>query len=181
MRSDLPDGVGFREIEMHSDERGTFSEIFRREWGTGIDPVQWNVARSEPGVLRGVHVHIRHADYLVIVDGTATIGLKDLRSGSSTEGQSVAITMEGKNLTSLVIPPGVAHGFLFHSQAMHVYAVSHYWDLSDEHGCHWADPDLQIDWPFAPSMVSRRDAEAGSLSEMLATIQPFQPIGRSSG
>ena len=176
----LPVGVRVRDLVMHPDDRGVFSEIYRREWDSGIDPVQWNIVRSRPGVLRGVHVHVRHTDYWIIIDGTATVGLRDLRSGSSTEGVSAEVAVTGENLTALTIPPGVAHGFLFHESALHVYAVSHYWDTADELGCHWADPALEIEWPAPPSLVSSRDAEAGPLSDLLLELAPFQPIGRLS-
>jgi dTDP-4-dehydrorhamnose 3,5-epimerase len=162
---------------MHADERGIFTEIFRNEWDTGIDPLQWNVVRTKAGVLRGVHVHPSHTDYLMVVSGTATIGLRDLRAGSPTEGRSQTLTVDGDSLTGLTIPRGVAHGFLFHDPAIHVYAVSHYWDTADELPCHWSDPDLGIDWPFAPTMVSPRDDAAGSLSDLLVRLAPYQPIG----
>ena len=166
-------------MAMHADERGVFTEIYRREWDTGIDPAQWNVVRSVPGVLRGVHVHPQHTDYLMIVSGTVTVGLRDLRLGSETEGLPATLTVDGDRLTAVTIPPGVAHGFLFHDAAIHLYAVSHYWDTADELACHWSDPTLGIDWPFAPSLVSPRDDTAGSLSDLLAEIAPYQPIGRA--
>ena len=171
-------GLVLRRLTMHPDERGVFAEIFRSEWDTGLDPVQWNVVHSEPGVLRGVHVHPRHADYLAVVEGTATVGLRDLRRDSPTEGRSLTIEVGGERLTGLSIPRGVAHGFLFHARAMHIYSVDRYWDPEDEMGCHWEDPGLEIDWPYAPSSVSARDARAGPLNELLARLEPFQPIGK---
>jgi dTDP-4-dehydrorhamnose 3,5-epimerase len=56
----LPDGVVCRNLVVHRDDRGWISEIFRQEWPTGVAPVQWNAVRSMAGVLRGVHVHVRH-------------------------------------------------------------------------------------------------------------------------
>ena len=38
----------------HADARGSLTELFRDEWGTGIQPVQWNASHSAPNVLRGV-------------------------------------------------------------------------------------------------------------------------------
>jgi len=175
---ELPAGAGVRELTMHSDHRGSFTEAFRREWDMGIDPVQWNVVKSNAGTIRGVHVHPRHTDSLVVVSGTATIGLRDLREGSPTSQRSATFVLTGEQLSALLIPPGVAHGFLFHEPTITVYAVSRYWDTGDELACHWADPGLGIDWPFAPSSVSARDADAGTLNELLAQLAPLQPIGR---
>jgi dTDP-4-dehydrorhamnose 3,5-epimerase len=145
-------------------------------WETGITPVQWNLAKSAAGVLRGVHVHIEHDDYLVILDGRASIGLRDLRRGSPTEGLAVVIEMSGDLLTALTIPPGVAHGFFFHEPSIHLYAVSEYWDPADELGCHWADQALEITWPEATAILSERDTLLPPLSELLKLIPPYQEV-----
>src|SRR4051812_14024847 len=82
----LPDGVALRPLDMNRDSRGSFTEVFREEWDTGISPVQWNIVSSEAGTLRGVHVHIRHDDYLTTLRGRASVGLRDLRRGSPAQG-----------------------------------------------------------------------------------------------
>ena len=124
----LPAGTVFRQLQAHADRRGVFTELYRREWGTGADPIQWNAVWSEAGVLRGVHVHIRHHDYLTVPVGRASVGLKDLRRGSPTEGLAALVELGRERPGALVIPRGVAHGFYFHEPSLHVYAVSEYWD-----------------------------------------------------
>ena len=124
----LPAGTVFRPLEAHADERGVFTELYRREWGTGAEPIQWNAVWSEAGVLRGVHVHVRHDDYLTVPVGRASVGLKDLRRGSPTEGLAALVELGRERPGALVIPHGVAHGFYFHEPSLHVYAVSEYWD-----------------------------------------------------
>jgi dTDP-4-dehydrorhamnose 3,5-epimerase len=171
------EGVRVRRLTAHPDDRGSFTEAFRREWDTGIDPVQWNMVSSRPGVLRGVHVHVHHTDILIVAAGTATIGLSDLREGSPTNGLGTAVRLEGHQPGAITIPPGVAHGFLFHEPTITIYGVSRYWDVDDELGCHWSDPGLGIEWPFHPTLLSQRDRDAGSLSDLLAELSPFQPIG----
>ena len=96
----LPVGAAVRALTMHTDDRGGFTEVFRREWPTGVDPIQWNIVRSEPGVLRGVHVHVRHADYLLIVDGRATVGLRDLRTASPTFGLTTMLDLDASRLAA---------------------------------------------------------------------------------
>ena len=176
-QTQLPFGVKYRALTMHKDDRGVFTEVFRAAWNTGIVPVQWNVVSSGAGVLRGVHVHLQHFDYLIIQKGRATIGLRDLRKGSPTEGMAEVLEMSGDELGALTTPPGVAHGFYFHEPSVHMYSVSHYWDLSDELGCHWADPALEIPWPIKEAHLSPRDASAQSLAELMKEIAPHQPIG----
>ena len=75
-----------------------------------------------------------------------------------------------------MIPPGVAHGFYFLEPSLHVYAVSEYWNPADELGCHWADPDLELQWPDPSPLVSERDARSQSLRALLAELEPRQPI-----
>lgn len=172
--SNILTGAHLRPLTMHRDERGVFTEMFRESWEMGIAPVQWNSVISEAGVLRGVHVHIRHADYLILLRGRASVGLRDLRRGSPTEGATSLIEMSGTNLTALIIPPGVAHGFYFHEASMHIYSVSEYWDTADELGCHWADPALGISWPMTSARISKRDAALPPLSLLIGLIPPYK-------
>jgi dTDP-4-dehydrorhamnose 3,5-epimerase len=172
----LPSGVLLTDLAMHGDSRGVFTEAFRMEWSTGIQPVQWNVVSSRSGVLRGVHVHPSHDDYLIVISGTATVGLRDLRRGTDTTGLAATVDLSGDNLRAITIPHGVAHGFLFHESSTHLYAVSRYWDTSDELACFWGDEELGIDWPVEPSLVSERDASAQSLKSLLNEIEQYQPF-----
>ena len=166
----LPDGVRVTPLEPHRDERGSFTELHRISWGVGVEPVQWNAVRSHAGVLRGVHVHPRHDDYLIVSSGSATVGLRDLRPDSPTAGAATCVELRGDAPAGLTIPHGVAHGFLFHEPSLHIYAVSHYWDVDDELGCRWDDPALEIPWPDAEPLVSPRDAALPSLPELEATL-----------
>jgi dTDP-4-dehydrorhamnose 3,5-epimerase len=163
-------------LEPHRDERGVFTELYRVEWATGVEPVQWNSVRSEAGVLRGVHVHIRHDDYLTVPFGRASVGIRDLRRDSPTEGLATVVELGAERPAALVIPHGVAHGFYFHEPSLHVYAVSEYWDPEDELGCHWADSELAIPWPVDSASVSERDEQSPPLSDLLARLEPWQPI-----
>jgi dTDP-4-dehydrorhamnose 3,5-epimerase len=172
----LPLGVSLRSLQTHHDERGSLTELFRGSWGTGIDAVQWNYVESEGAVLRGVHVHIKHSDYLILLRGHATIGLRDLRHDSTTEGLTALIEMHGNDRHALTIPPGVAHGFYFHEPSTHIYGVSDFWDAQDELGCHWADPALELNWPNAAPVISARDAGLPSLRELVESL----PHGRQT-
>lgn len=167
----LPQGVTVRELVPHEDERGAFTEIFREEWDLDVAPLQWNAVRSEPGTLRGVHVHLRHGDYLVVAAGRATVGLRDMRPGSPTEGAVATIPMTGDRPAGITIPVGVAHGFYFHEPSLHIYAVTYYFDPADELGCRFDDPDLAIPWPEAPRLVSERDSSAGTFGELAAVVR----------
>ena len=166
----LPDGVRLRPLEPHADERGVFTELHRAEWDTGVVPVQWNAVRSGAGVLRGVHVHPRHDDYLIVFSGRATVGLRDLREDAPAEAPACCVELDGAAPAALTIPHGVAHGFYFHEPSIHIYAVSHYWDAADELGCHWADPELGIPWPVREARVSPRDEALPSLARLRSQL-----------
>ncbi len=175
MAEQLPHGVEIVEFVTHHDHRGRFTEIFRAEWGTGFEPVQWNAVVTVARTMRGVHLHPIHSDYLVIADGRATVGLRDLRRGSPTTGATTLVEL-GDAARGVHIPAGVAHGTLFHERSLLVYGASHYYSEDDELECHWSDPELEIEWPFAPEILSDRDANAQSLSGLLDEIEPYQPF-----
>jgi dTDP-4-dehydrorhamnose 3,5-epimerase len=167
----LPHDLRLSPLAPHRDDRGTFLELYREEWGVGVDPVQWNAVDTEAEVLRGVHVHPRHDDYLTVVRGRATIGVRDLREGSPTEGVAACVELSGERPAAISIPHGVAHGFFFHQASTHIYAVSHYWDLADELGCRWDDPALEIPWPQQEAKISPRDASLPSLEVLLGELR----------
>jgi len=173
--SDLPLGVERRPLVIQRDARGSFSELYRAEWGVGLDPIQWSVTASRASTLRGMRVHPRHDDYLVVVQGRISVGLRDLRPGSPTENRSAVIELCGNDPAGLFIPHGVAHGFYSHDASIYVLGVSSYFDEADELGFHWADPALEIRWPATSPTVSDRDATLPPLSSLAGLIAPWQP------
>ena len=179
----LPEGVRVTKLETHADDRGALTEVFRSSWDTGIEPAQWNVTVSAPGVLRGVHIHLEHTDYVSVVEGRADVGLYDARPASSTHGLATTVALGGERMEGLTIPPGVFHGFYFHERSVVLYGLSHGWDPSDDLACRWDDPDMGIPWPVRSPALSDRDAEAATLRELLAEIGPALagPGSRSPG
>jgi dTDP-4-dehydrorhamnose 3,5-epimerase len=170
----LPDGVHLRPLTIHSDDRGWIGELFRNEWAVGAAPVQWVMSASEAGVMRGVHVHVRHDDYFVVVDGRAALGLYDLRPGSPTHGLSALLDLRGQQPAAVVIPHGVAHGLLFLVRSSFVLGSTHYYDRTDELGCHWRDPELRLNWPRRVARLSPRDQALPPLREVAPHILPWK-------
>lgn len=164
--ANLPPGVQLHPLQPHKDDRGVFIEAFRKEWSTGCDPVQWNVVHSESEVLRGVHVHATHSDYLLVISGRMILGLHDLRPEVAEDRISGTVALEATNPTAVTIPPGVCHGFYFPEPSIHMYAVSHYWDVSDELGCRFDDAELHLTWPNAMPRLSNRDQQASTYAAM---------------
>ena len=170
----LPDGTTLTALRGFVDARGTVAELYRENWPTGISPVQWSMTVTHAGVMRGVHVHRVHDDYLCVVQGRVCVGLCDLRPGSPTERHSVCIDLTGDELGALFIPHGVAHGFYAHEPSTYVLGTSHYYDPADELGCHWTDPGLALAWPFTSPSVSARDAALPGLEALLPAIGPWR-------
>jgi dTDP-4-dehydrorhamnose 3,5-epimerase len=153
-------------LTSYEDERGSFTEIFRAEWQLGAVPVQWNVVTSAANVLRGVHVHFQHDDYLLVTQGKMQLALVDIRSESLTTGARHILQLTASPLQAVFIPAGVAHGFHFLEPSTTLYGVSHYWNPQDELGCRWDDPALALPWQVTSPLISERDQAAGSFGAM---------------
>lgn len=176
----LPDGVTFTTLAMHADERGVFTEIHRDSWSERPQAVQWNVVNSRKNVLRGVHFHRRHHDYIVVIRGLATFCLWDLRQGSPTHGLVARLELSGKQLRGLYLPPGVAHGFFFHTAATHVYSVTEYWNTEDELGFRFDDPDAGMPWPNPQPRLSARDTNLPPLRSVIHLAPRWSPSAEAT-
>lgn len=159
--------VTITRFKQHADERGALTEVFREHWPDVITPVQWNLVSSRAEVLRGIHVHVTHWDYLMCLEGSLFLGLKDIRPGSPTEGRIETHVLRAAE-AAVTIPPGVAHGFYFSEPSKHLYGVTEYWNMADELGCAWDDQDIGIEWPGPVNYLSPRDTQAGSFKAMTA-------------
>ena len=161
------EGVYVHLLAPHDDSRGCFTEIYRDSWQSDFRSIQWNLVTSRAQTLRGVHVHKRHHDYLMVLSGTLMLGLHDFRPGSASNGKSELLSLTGESKTTVAIPPGVCHGFYFPEPTTHLYSVSEYFNPEDELGCRYDCPELKLDWPEAAPILSDRDRSAGSYSAML--------------
>jgi dTDP-4-dehydrorhamnose 3,5-epimerase len=104
----LPEGCRIRALTSHLDARGDFTELFRNAWFDTPAPLQWNMSRSQANVMRGVHVHARHWDYVTVLAGHMTLGLHDLRPESATRFRSAIVELDAADPAVISIPPGMA-------------------------------------------------------------------------
>jgi dTDP-4-dehydrorhamnose 3,5-epimerase len=168
----LPAGVLGGELDMHPDIRGHVTELFRASWLSDLSFVQWTVLSSDADVLRGMHVHLRQTDYLVVLHGRSFVGLRDLRSSSPTEGLVSLTELTSQSLNSLLIPPGVAHGFYSDVPTIMLLGTNRYYDPSDQRGCRWDDPDLAVPWPIKRSPTTApHDATLPSFKELILQVR----------
>jgi len=96
-------------------------------------------------------------DCTIIIINLIRVALCDLRTNKSTFLSVEIVEMHGGSLSGLLIPPGVAHGFLTLTEATVNYIVSNYYDGKDEHGVAWDDPELGVPWEAENPQVSFRD------------------------
>ena len=150
--------------KMHGDNRGFFCEIFRADWLPHINFVQENLSLSaDRGTVRGLHYQEPPAaqDKLVMVVQGAILDIAvDIRRGSPTYGQSLAVELRAEDLTQLLVPVGFAHGFCtLRPNTMVLYKVSAPYNAAADRGILWNDPDLGIDWPVAPGAATLSDKD----------------------
>jgi dTDP-4-dehydrorhamnose 3,5-epimerase len=167
-------GAGIRPLDRQEDARGSFMEIYRKAWAHHEELAQMSVVHSRPGTLRGMHLHLRHDESICVLSGEAYVGLRDIREGSSTEGVSMLIRLDGSQPSVLFFPAGIVHGWLFTAETLHVQGVSEDYGSyggDDNHGCHWSDPKLDLPWPVVPTNLAARAAAFGSLDELIAVTR----------
>lgn len=163
----MPEGVVVKALQTHTDQRGCLTELYRRSWNPDEPALlQWNHVTSCDNVLRGVHVHFHHDDYLFIASGRMLLGLQDIREHSPSHGDATLLELRGDQPTTVYVPTGVAHGFYFPEPTVLFYGVTEYWNPEDELGCRWDDPGLAIPWPCRQPELSERDEQAGDLASM---------------
>jgi dTDP-4-dehydrorhamnose 3,5-epimerase len=186
--SALP-GVRYGAIARHGDSRGAFRELWRASAFPTLTPadtgapagseprfVQANLSSSAAGVLRGLHYHRRQLDYWTVASGRALVALVDVRPVAEGRGAAVVETRELGADEWVVIPAGVAHGFLALEPLELVYLVTNEFDGSDELGFAWDDPAVGVPWPSIPAtpdgrpILSDRDRSNPSLAELVASL-----------
>ncbi len=176
-------GLTVIEPDVYGDERGFFSETYRRSWHAeaGIPPaeefIQDNHSRSAYGVVRGLHFHVGAGVAKLVRCGRGRIldVAVDLRRGSPTYGHWESVELDGDSLREFYVPVGFAHGFCVLSDVADVlYKQTSYYDPSVERGIAWNDPDIAISWPLPVDelTVSARDASSPLLRDIAAEL-PF--------
>lgn len=162
---------------VHGDNRGYFVETFQRkafEEATGyvVNFCQDNESKSSKGVLRGLHFQLppfAQSKLVRVIEGEVLDVAVDIRRGSPTFGQHVAVRLSGENKHQLFIPRGFAHGFIVLSDAAtFAYKVDNYYSPECDRGIAFNDPALDIDWllPHADLQLSEKDQKQPLLSEL---------------
>lgn len=158
------------------DERGFFSETFSHrlfeDHVPGIQFVQDNHSLSrDAGVIRGLHFQTPphgQGKLVRVPRGRVLDVVVDLRVGSPTYGEHVAVELSADNWQQLWVPVGFAHAFCtLEANTEFCYKVTDYYAPDCDAGIAFDDPDLGIDWPIEPSeaILSEKDRNLPRLKD----------------
>ncbi|MGQ8870463.1 dTDP-4-dehydrorhamnose 3,5-epimerase [Myroides sp. TSA_177.3] len=156
------------EPQVFVDDRGCFFESFNAKrfnelTNTETVFVQDNQSFSTQGVVRGLHAQqgeFAQAKLVRVLKGEVIDVAVDVRLGSPTFGQHVAVKLSAENNQQLFIPRGFLHGFSVLSEtAVFFYKCDNFYNKDAEQGIIYNDPTLEIDWGIkkGDEVVSDKD------------------------
>lgn len=165
-------GVLIIEPRLFRDDRGYFFESFsERDFLAAVQPhvdytvrfVQDNESQSSYGVMRGLHFQrppFSQSKLVRCVKGAVLDVAVDIRKGSPTYGQHVAVELTEDNHRQFFIPQGFAHGFAVLSPtAVFQYKCDNYYHPEADGGISILDDTLGIDWRIATDRAVLSDKD----------------------
>lgn len=168
IQTEIP-GVIIIEPRIFEDARGYLFESFsQREFDEKVGPVifvQDNESKSSYGVMRGLHFQrppFTQAKLVRCVHGAVLDVAVDIRRGSPTFGQHVAVELTEDNHRQFFIPKGFAHGFAVLSDtAVFQYKCDEFYHPEADGGISILDDSLGIDWhiPAGKAILSDKDTK----------------------
>lgn len=150
------------------DDRGAFFETYNQRLfdemaGEKVEFVQDNQSVSAKNVLRGLHFQAppyAQGKLVRVIKGRVIDVAVDIRKGSPTYGQYVALELSEENNVHFWIPKGFAHGFLtLEDGTVFSYKCSGFYHKESEGCIIWNDPQLSIDWGIEDPLLSEKDME----------------------
>ena len=170
------EGLLIIEPTIFEDSRGYFMESFSQKEFQNIvgkiDFVQENESKSKYGVVRGLHFQqgeYAQAKLVRVVIGSVLDVAVDIRVGSPTFGQHLAIELSEDNKRQLFIPRGFAHGFsVLSEEAIFQYKCDNYYNPQSEGAILWNDPQLNIDWKIPQENILLSDKD--KTNNLLSTL-----------
>lgn len=173
-------GVLILEPQVFGDSRGYFFESFsQKQFDELVGEtvfVQDNESKSSYGVVRGLHYQLppyTQAKLVRVVKGSVWDVAVDLRKGSETYGQHIAVELSEENKRQFFIPKGFAHGFaVLSEEAIFQYKCDHYYAPGHEGGIKFDDAALGIDWriPREKMILSEKDLQLGGFEGVMFNV-----------
>lgn len=149
----LIEGVVFKALTTHTDERGYFRELIRSSdefFAEGFG--QWSHSLMLNGVAKAWHMHKVQIDWWYVVTGVLRVGLCDMRQESPTYKCTMDFQMGDFQAAKVVrIPPGVAHGCQTVQGPVNLfYVTSREYDPDDELRIPYDHAEIDFDWLRGP-------------------------------
>ncbi|MGM0376880.1 MAG: dTDP-4-dehydrorhamnose 3,5-epimerase, partial [Bacteroidota bacterium] len=153
LKTKIP-GLLIVEPDVFKDDRGYFFESYNlqryQEHGIRTEFVQDNISSSVRGVVRGLHYQLApysQGKLIQVLKGKVLDVAVDLREGSPTFGESLALELSEETHRQFYIPRGFAHGFsVLSEEAVFSYKCDNYYNKESERGINFRDQHLNIDW-----------------------------------
>lgn len=169
------EGVVIIEPKIFTDARGYFMESFSlQEFEEKVRPinfVQDNESMSSYGVMRGLHFQrppFTQSKLVRVIKGAVLDVAVDIRKGSPTYGQHVAVELTEENHLQFFVPRGFAHGFAVLSEtAVFQYKCDEFYHPEADGGISILDNSLGIDWhiPTDKAILSEKDMKHAMLKD----------------
>src|SRR5574344_1838475 len=169
------EGLVIIEPKVFGDARGYFFESFsQREFEEKvrkINFVQDNESMSSYGVMRGLHFQYppyTQSKLVRCVKGSVLDVAVDIRKGSPTFGQHVAVELTEENHRQFFVPRGFAHGFaVLSGTAVFQYKCDEFYHPEADGGISILDGSLGIDWriPTEKVNLSEKDTKHALLKD----------------
>lgn len=169
------------EPRIFGDARGYFFESFSQrefdekvaipQYGKPIIFVQDNESMSSYGVMRGLHFQrppFTQSKLVRCVKGKVLDVAVDIRKGSPTYGQHVAVELTEDNHRQFFVPRGFAHGFVVLSEtAVFQYKCDDFYHPEADGGINIQDETLGIDWQIKmeEALLSEKDTKHACLAD----------------
>lgn len=163
------EGVVIIEPKVFGDSRGYFFESWsQKDFDELVRPIKFvqdNESMSSYGVMRGLHFQrppFSQSKLVRCVKGSVLDVAVDIRRGSPTYGQHVAVELTEENHRQLFVPRGFAHGFAVLSKtAIFQYKCDNYYAPQADGGISILDDTLGINWRISANniILSEKDSK----------------------
>lgn len=166
------------ESEAVRDYRGYFSRLYcETEFKScGLNTTWININNSKcdlRGTLRGLHFQrppMAEEKLVKCTQGAIYDVIVDLRKASPSYGHWHGEELSASNFLMIYVPRGFAHGYLSLTDGAEViYLSSNSYSKEHQGNLNWSDPDIQINWPMKPLIMSSEDQNA----PFLESIKPI--------
>ena len=167
-------GVCIVEPQVFGDHRGYFMETYATkafaEIGITNEFVQDNQSFTAlKGTLRGIHFQnapMAQAKLVRVTRGAVMDVAVDLRRGSPTYRQWVAVELSAENKRMLFIPRGFGHGFVTLTDDVEFcYKVDNLYSRACDRGIRFNDPDIVVEWGVESPILSNKDTTSPMLRD----------------